>query len=106
MSSFIYISSDPNSTAHLSNTACALIPMLCFHIDLDNVVNKKEFTKKVGWYKDYRTWDKYWKELVRGDVLVQLDKKTWMVSPHQLYSGGVHQSGLIIRWNEARDAVN
>jgi len=90
----------------LSRTACALLLPLALLSNKNNEVDKKIFTKAVSWITDYRTWDKYWTELVEKDILVRLDKNKWMVSPHECYADGISHTALIIKWNEARDAIN
>lgn len=100
-----YINTDPVTKEPLSRMSCALLLPLILLCDENNKINKKKFTKSVGWINDYRTWDKYWTELVNHNLLVQTDKHTWMVSPHECY-GGKSQSVLIHKWNEARNAIS
>ena len=90
---------DPASTAHLSNNSLAIVLMLVLYSDVTNTINKQEFTTKVGWFKDYRTWDKYWKELVDGSILAQLDKHHWMISPYQCYSSGINHKLQLEKWD-------
>lgn len=104
MSAGKYINADPVSSNKLSRVGCALLLPLMLLADKDNMINKKSFTKSVGWIRDYRTWNKYWTELVKENVLVRLDKKIWMVSPYECYTGGVSRMYLINKWDEARDA--
>lgn len=101
-----YINTDPLSKDRLSHTACALILPLVVLANSDNEINKKSFIARVGWITDYRTWNKYWAELVDNAVLVQIDKRMWMVSPHECYAEGISHNALIIKWNEARNAIN
>ena len=89
----------------LSRTAHALVLPLILLSNKNNEVDKKAFTKFVGWITDYRTWDKYWTELVDKGVLIQINKDVWMVSPHAFYADGVSHSTLINKWNEVRNAV-
>ena len=90
----------------LSRTAQAILLPLILLANKDNEINKKTFTKKIDWISDYRTWDKYWKELENKGVLIQLDKKIWMVSPHECYSDGACHSTLIHKWNEVANAAH
>lgn len=101
-----YINSDPknNASNRLSSMGTALLLPLFLLSNNDNEINKKKFTSIVSWIKDYRTWNKYWKELEEQDVLVRLDKKIWMLSPHECYPDGVSQTVLINKWNEACNA--
>ena len=101
-----YINTDMAANNKLSRTACALLLPLALLSNKDNEVDKKIFTKAVSWITDYRTWDKYWAELVEKGVLVRLDKNKWMVSPHECYADGTSHTALIIKWNEACDAIN
>ena len=90
----------------LSRTACALLLPLTLLSNNNNEIDKKEFVRSVSWIKDYRTWDKYWKELERNDVLVRLDSGKWMVCPHVCYSDGASHNDLITKWNEVCNAIN
>jgi hypothetical protein len=90
----------------LSSTACALLLPLTLLSNKNNEIDKKEFVKVVSWIKDYRTWDKYWRELERNDVLVRLDSRKWMVCPHVCYSDGASHIDLITKWNEVCNAIN
>jgi len=101
-----YINLETAGEGKLSGAACALLLPLTLLSNDDNEINKKAFIKIVSWIKDYRTWNKYWKELEDNSVLVQLDKNTWMVSPHECYSDGMSHTILIHKWNEALDAIN
>ena len=89
----------------LSRTAHALLLPLILLSNENNEIDKKSFTKFVGWINDYRTWEKYWTELVDNGVLIQVDKDIWMVSPHDCYTDGVSHSTLINKWNEVRNAI-
>jgi hypothetical protein len=84
----------------LSRTAQALMLPLTLLSNKNNEINKKAFTKFVDWIDDYRTWNKYWTELVKNGILIQVDKDTWMVSPHECYTDGVSHSTLINKWKE------
>ena len=90
----------------LSSTACALLLPLTLLSNKNNEIDKKEFVTAVSWIKDYRTWDKYWKELEENDVLVRLDSGKWMVCPHVCYSDGTSHNDLITKWNEVCNAIN
>ncbi len=84
----------------LSRTAQALMLPLTLLSNKNNEINKKAFTKFVDWIDDYRTWNKYWTELVKNGILIQVDKDTWMVSPHECYTDGVSHITLINKWKE------
>ena len=101
-----YINTDPESHAivRLSRMAGALMLPLILLSNRDNEINKKRFMESVKWINDYRTWNKYWKELVAKEVLVYLDKKTLMLSPHECYGDGASLTTLIHKWNEACNA--
>jgi len=90
----------------LSRTACALLLPLTLLSNKNNEVNKYKFIQAVNWIKDYRTWDKYWKELEDNHILIQLDKTVWMVCPDICYSDGISHTDLIHKWNEVRNATN
>ena len=93
-----------NEHKDLSRTAHALVLPLILLSNKNNEIGKKAFTKFVGWINDYRTWNKYWTELVDKGVLIQVDKDIWMVSPHECYADGVSHTTLIHKWNEVRKA--
>tara|TARA_B100000809_G_scaffold30055_1_gene26097 strand:- start:243 stop:557 length:315 start_codon:yes stop_codon:yes gene_type:complete len=101
-----YINLETAGESTLSRTACALLLPLTLLSNKDNEIDKKEFIRIVSWIKDYRTWDKYWTELVEKGVLIQVDKDIWMVSPHECYADGVSHTTLINKWNEVRNAIN
>ena len=90
----------------LARTACALLLPLTILSNKNNEIDKEEFINAVSWIKDYRTWNKYWNELEKNNVLVQLDTKKWMVCPHMCYSDGVSHNELITKWNEVSNAIN
>jgi len=90
----------------LSRTACALLLPLVLWANKNNEINKKEFVNKITWIKDYRTWNKYWAELVNNNILIQIDKHIWMVSPHECYSDGMSHTALINKWNEVSNAFS
>lgn len=100
-----YINTDAARNSRLSRIACGLLLPLILLSNKDNEINKKKFIKSVKWMTDYRTWNKYWKELVDMDVLIHLDKNMWMVSPHECFSEGVSHAVLIHKWNEACNAT-
>ena len=94
-----------NEHKDLSRTAHALVLPLILLSNKNNEIGKKAFTKFVGWINDYRTWNKYWTELVDKGVIIQVDKDIWMVSPHECYADGVSHTTLIHKWNEVRNAI-
>ena len=98
-----YINTSENKD--LSRTAHALILPLILLSNKNNEINKKTFTKFVGWINDHRTWEKYWTELMDKGVLIQIDKDIWMVSPHACYAPGASHTTLINKWNEVRNAI-
>ena len=100
-----YINLETAGEGTLSRTAHALLLPLILLSNENNEINKKSFTKFVGWINDHRTWEKYWTELVDNGVLIQVDKDIWMVSPHDCYTDGVSHSTLINKWNEVRNAI-
>ena len=100
-----YINLETAGEGTLSRTAHALLLPLILLSNENNEIDKKSFTKFVGWINDYRTWEKYWMELVDNGVLIQVDKDIWMVSPHDCYTDGVSHSTLINKWNEVRNAI-
>ena len=101
-----YINLETAGESDLSKTACALLLPLMLLSNKNNEINRKAFIKAVSWIKDNRTWSKYWTELVKEGVLIQVDKDTWMVSPHECYADGISHNELINKWNEVRDAIN
>ena len=100
-----YINTDIAINDKLSRTAQALMLPLILFSNKNNEIDKKAFTKFVGWINDYRTWEKYWAELVDKGVLIQVDKDIWMVSPHECYTDGASHTTLINKWNEVRNAI-
>jgi hypothetical protein len=94
-----------NEHKDLSRTAHALVLPLILLSNKNNEIGKKAFTKFIDWINDYRTWNKYWTELVDKGVLIQVDKDIWMVSPHECYADGASHSTLIDKWNEVRNAI-
>lgn len=98
-----YINTDPALKKSLSRIAYALLLPLILLSNKNNEINKKRFMKAVGWINDYRTWNKYWKELVDKDVLIRLDKRLWMLSPHECYADGVSQDVLIHKWDNVKN---
>ena len=100
-----YINTDIAINNKLSRTAHALVLPLMLLANKNNEIGKKAFTKFVGWINDYRTWNKYWTELVDKGVLIQVDKDIWMVSPHECYTDGASHTTLINKWNEVRNAI-
>ena len=104
MSKYINLETAGEST--LSRTACALLLPLTLLSNKDNEIDKKAFIRIVSWIKDYRTWNKYWTELVEKGVLIQIDKDIWMISPHECYADGASHTTLLNKWNEVRNATN
>ena len=100
-----YINTDIAINDELSRTAQALMLPLILFSNKNNEIDKKAFTKFVSWINDYRTWEKYWAELVDKGVLIQVDKDIWMVSPHECYTDGASHTTLINKWNEVRNAI-
>jgi len=90
----------------LSRTGQALLLPLMVMSNKDNEIDKHKFIKTVNWITDYRTWEKYWKELVEKKFLVRLDDHKWMVSPHECYAEDSSHNALILKWNEANNAIN
>lgn len=96
---------NPECESTLSRTAYALVLPLAVLANKHNEIDKADFIKHVSWISDYRTWNKYWTELEKHNVLVRLDKKTWMISPHQCYTDGMSHTTLINKWNEVKNAL-
>ena len=95
-----YINLETAGESAISKTACALLLPLTLLSNENNEINRKAFIKGVSWIKDDRTWNKYWTELVEEGVLIQVDKDTWMVSPHECYADGASHVTLINKWKE------
>lgn len=104
MSKLINIEAD--EADNLSGTACALLLPLTLFSNNQNEISRKKFTRMIDWIKDYRTWNKYWRELEEHGILMQLDKDTWLVSPNICYSEETSHNTLITRWNEVRNAIS
>ena len=96
---------NPECDTSLSRTASALMLPLMLFSNKQNEIDKACFTKQVNWIRDYRTWKKYWTELERHEVVIQVDKNTWMVSPHTCYTEGISHTTLIHKWNEVKNAI-
>ncbi len=101
-----YINLETAGEWALSRTAFALLLPLTLLSNKNNEIDKKDFIELVSWIKDYRTWKKYWAELVEKSVLIHVDKNTWMVCPHMCYTDGTSHNALINKWNEVRNATN
>ena len=101
-----YINLETASELPLSRTAYALLLPLAVLANKNNEINKKEFISTIQWIKDSRTWDKYWEELVENNILIQLDKDIWMVSPYECYTEDTSHSTLINKWNGVCNATN
>jgi hypothetical protein len=100
----LFLNSDPDTmaTAQASTKVTAVMLKLYCRMNRNNIIDKKQLQKHMDWIKDYRTWKKYWKELQDLNVIMALDKKTWMVSPYQCYHDGVSQKMLINQWEAIR----
>jgi hypothetical protein len=103
--SAVYYNTDEktSATCNVSSKVIRLILPLWLNIDKNNQVDKRKFEKRLSKIKDYRSWQKYWKELVDKNIVIFLDKNTIMVSPHECYCEGASQNTLINKWNEARN---
>ena len=95
-----YINLETAGEGTLSRTACALLLPLTLLSNKNNEIDKKNFIEVVSWIKDYRTWKKYWTELVEKSVVTQVDTNTWMVCPHMCYTDGTSHNALINKWKE------
>ena len=95
-----YINLETAGESDLSKTACALLLPLMLLSNKNNEIDKKDFIEVVSWIKDYRTWKKYWTELVEKSVVTQVDTNTWMVCPHMCYTDGTSHNALINKWKE------
>ena len=100
MNKFKHISTNPAASNRLSRTANAIMLLLYFDIDADNLINKARFIKRTGLELDKRTWNKYWAELERNHIIVRSGIKFWMVSPDQCYAEGRSHQTLMLKWNE------
>ena len=100
-----YINLETPGKLSLSRTACALLLPLAILANKNNEIDKKQFMQTIHWIKDYRTWNKYWEELIANNILVRLDKNTWMVSPHEFYTDDISHNSLINKWNEVCNAL-
>jgi hypothetical protein len=100
-----YINTNPETKSQLSREAFSLLLPLMLLSNFKNHINKKQFIASVGWITDHRTWQKYWSELEDNNIIICLDKKIWMVSPHECYAVAAIHSELINKWNEARNAA-
>lgn len=100
----MYINSDPDTRAvgKISTKVCSILWQLYYYMNKSNICDKKHVQTRMFWIKDKRSWKKYWKELVEQEVIIDLDQKTFMVSPHQCYHEGASQKVLIERWEEIK----
>ena len=100
----VYINLDPDTSAvdKLSTKVCSVLWQLYYHINKQNICDKSSLQTRMHWIKDRRSWKKYWEELVEQEVIIYLDQKTFMVSPHQCYHEGVSQDVLVNRWEEIK----
>lgn len=103
----VYINADPDTRAVsiLSTKVCSILWQLYYHMNTENICDKKSLQNRMHWIKDRRSWKKYWEELVERKIIIYLDQKTFMVSPHQCYREGVSHKVLIERWEEL-NAIN
>ncbi len=103
---FMWMNCDQDTSLSwsLQGKTMSLVWPLYTKCNKDNEINKKKFIKQVGWWKDYRTWKKYWTELIKIGIIVQLDKDTWMVNPHERWHKDVSQATLIRKWENAHAA--
>ena len=106
MSKTRYVTANPEASQRLSRTANAIMLLLYFNTDMDNLVDKQKFIKKAGIKLEQRTWNKYWTELERQGILARTGIKTWMLSPYQCYAEGRAQNAMITKWNEAQHAIS
>ena len=106
--SAVYINSDPKTRAvdKISTKVCGVLWQLYYHMDKENICDKRKLQARMHWIKDKRSWRKYWKELVEQGVIIYLDRNTFMVSPHQCYHEGVSSSVLIEKWNKLKGEYN
>lgn len=102
--SCVYVNSDPKTAANarISKKTIPVLLQLYYRINKLNYVDKSAFQKRMDWIKDYRTWKKYWAELLDKEVIVFLDQDTIMVSPYECYQEGVSQETLINQWESIR----
>lgn len=100
MSTMKYITDNPAASNCLSRTANAIMLLLYFNVDEDNLINKEKFMRRVGLVMDTRTWNKYWLELESKGILARTGIKTWMLSPYQCYSEGKTHKTLAATWNK------
>mgnify|MGYP003625646097 FL=1 len=100
-----YINTETATKLPLSSTACALLLPIMLLANKNNEIEKSVIIKSINWITDYRTWDKYWTELVDIGILIQLDNKRWMLSPHECYTDDISHNSLITKWNEVRNAI-
>jgi hypothetical protein len=99
VSKFKNISTDPTASNKLSRTANAIMLLLYFSVDADNLIDKARFIKRAGLELDKRTWNKYWDELERNEIIVRSGIKFWMLSPDQCYAEGRSHTALAAIWN-------
>lgn len=100
----IYINLDPETQAvgKISTKVCSILWQLYYHMNKQNICDKKKLQTRMHWIKDKRSWRKYWKELVEQEIIIHLDRKTFMVSPYQCYHEGVSTKSLIERWEQIK----
>tara|TARA_R110002096_G_scaffold375890_2_gene569604 strand:+ start:613 stop:954 length:342 start_codon:yes stop_codon:yes gene_type:complete len=100
VSSFKYITIDPAASNKLSRTANAIMLLLYFSTDDDNLIDKARFIRTAGLKLERRTWNKYWTELEEKGVLVRIGIKSWMLSPYQCYAEGRSHKALAATWSK------
>ncbi len=92
--------SEQAAILHVSNSLVDIVFKLYLNMDKENRIHKNKLQGIMHWKKDYRSWKRYWQELVDKEVVVFLDKETVMINPNECYCTGVAQSGLLDRWNK------
>lgn len=99
MSRTVWVETDSTMHSKVSTKACSLFLPLWLHMNRDNEITKQTLCDKAGYFTDSRTWNKYWKELIEVGMLRQVNKKCWMINPHEAYIDGATHNTLIGRWN-------
>jgi len=91
--------------SRVSRMAYSLLIPLILLSNLDNEVSEKEVSDKIGWISDYRTWDKYWNELMHAELIVRLDTDRWLINPNAWHASGASYINLQTKWHEANYAT-
>ena len=99
---FMNVDINISKAYRIPGVAKALILPLYLACNKKNEIIKNKFIQDTGQWKDYRTWKKYWKILVDGEIIAQVDKKVWMISPYECYHKTASQNALITKWNKIR----